>query len=190
MSNPVLQGINSVVDTELFDIQSLGSSLTAAPYNFFSDSVGKNKAYRTNLQTPNTIPTNWQQFTVTGFTMQFLTSELAITDYLAFFNKNGFYQFTLGQTPLRYGSIAEFCPIVAITETTFEVGTSVVDTVSIHEYVDKKGAYIPLTKGYEISIPSNTAFGFTLTLTADVTGLHNVNLKVGIKGQLSRQVIG
>lgn len=190
MPDPFVTGINSVVDTELFDIQSLGTSLTAAQYQFFSDSVGSAKAYRTNLQTKNSIPTNWDSFLITGFTVQFLTSELSITDYLSFFNKNGYYQFFLGQTPLRYGSMAEFCPIVAITETTFEVGTSVVDTVSIHQYVDRRGAYLPLTRGYEITIPSNTTFGFTMTMTADVAGLHNVNLKVGIKGKLSRKVVG
>ena len=59
MPNPFVQGINSVVDTELFNIKSLGSSLTGSPYQFFSDSVGSVGAYRTNLQTKNSIPTNW-----------------------------------------------------------------------------------------------------------------------------------
>ena len=188
MPQVYVQGINSDIDMELFDVVSLGSSSIVSTYNFFGHQQGADGANITNLQVANQLPQNWNSMQVLGFTIQFISQANSVADLLSLMQA-GFYTFSVAQQPMKFGPISEFSNIAIITQDTTEM-TTIVDTVAVHPHVGHVGCYVPLEQGFQIMIPSQFTFSFTLQLTTDVSGFHSQKVKVGMKGVLSQKIVG
>ena len=189
MPQVYVPNLNSDIDMELFDVVSLPASTTiVGTYNFFGHTQGANGANITNLQTPNQLPQNWNSMQVLGFTMQFISGANSIADLLSLMQA-GYYTFSVAQQPMKFGPVSEFSNIVAITQDTAEMST-IVDTVAVHPHVGHMGCYIPLEQGFQIMIPSQFTFSFTLQLTANVAAFYSQKVKLGMKGVLSQKIVG
>lgn len=181
MSNVFVKDTVSEIDATVYDVEALGASSIVGTVKFFSQSVSAG-LNRTNLTTPNMLPSNWKKFTVKNIGLKFFSRLVTADFYTAI--QDAYYSFKIADTEIKFGHASELINTVdaIVTNTTTNGGKAP------NDFGHSINALLPLL--IDVTIPSSTSFYFDLTFDTDVTSLHGIYVGCFMHGVLERLIAG